>query len=144
MTDDFEKLLEELQQKVEYEEEEIYSKTVINEFRNPSNVGVMRNPNAMGEIKGPCGDTMKISLRVKNKVITDAQFWTDGCGATVACGSMLTKILIGKKLREAKMYNSSQLVEALDGLPIEHQHCAVLAIITLQSTIEDYYRNKSK
>lgn len=142
MTDGFEKFLEELQKKIEYDEEETYSKIVINEFRNPSNFGVIKNPDAIGEIKGPCGDTMKISLRVKNKVITDARFWTDGCGATIACGSMLTKILIGKKLQDARKYNSSQLVEALDGLPIEHQHCAVLAIISLQSTIEDYYINK--
>jgi len=136
--DDLEKLLEELQQKIEYDENEIYSKVVIRECRNPSNFGVLDDPDAIGEIKGPCGDTMKISLMVEKRRIKDACFWTDGCGATIACGSMLTKILKGKSLQEAKKYNSSQLLIALDGLPVEHQHCPILAINTLQQALKNY------
>jgi len=136
--DDLEKLLEELQQKIEYDEKETYSKVVIRECRNPSNFGVLDDPDAIGEIKGPCGDTMKISLMVEKRRIKDACFWTDGCGATIACGSMLTKILKGKSLQEAKKYTSSQLLIALDGLPVEHQHCPILAINTLQQALKNY------
>ena len=136
--DDLEKLLEELQQKIEYDENEIYSKVVIRECRNPSNFGVLDDPDAIGEIKGPCGDTMKISLMVEKRRIKDACFWTDGCGATIACGSMLTKILKGKSLQEAEKYTSSQLLIALDGLPVEHQHCPILAINTLQQALKNY------
>jgi nitrogen fixation NifU-like protein len=136
--EDFEQWLKNLQQKVEYEEKATYSEVVIHEYRNPSNFGVLENPDAVGEIKGPCGDTMKISLRVKEGRIRDVCFWTDGCGATIACGSMLTKILKGKTLKEAKKYTSSQLLIALDGLPVEHQHCPILAINTLQQAIKNY------
>jgi len=139
--DDFVKLLENLQRKVEYEEEEKYSKIVINEFRNPSNFGVLEDPNAVGEIKGPCGDTMKITLKIKNGSISKACFWTDGCGATIACGSMLTKIINDKSLQESNDISSSQLLKALDGLPIEHHHCTVLAINTLQKAIKNYNKN---
>ena len=59
--DDFVKLLDELQRKIELSEEQIYSKVVIREYRNPSNFGVIDNPDAVGKIKGPCGDTMKIN-----------------------------------------------------------------------------------
>ena len=140
--DDFLKLLEELQRKIEYDEEQTYSEVVIREYRNPSNFGVLDDPDAFGEIKGPCGDTMKMSLKIKDLKITDACFWTDGCGATIACGSMLTKIIKGKTLQEAKFFSGSQLLIALDGLPVEHQHCPILAINTLHSTIMDYYTNK--
>ena len=139
--DDLEKLLEELQQKIEYDEGETYSKVVIRECRNPSNFGVLDDPDAFGEIKGPCGDTMKISLKIKDFKITDARFWTDGCGATIACGSMLTKIIKGKTLQEAEKYTSSQLLIALDGLPIEHQHCPILAINTLKQAIKNCHIN---
>ena len=98
----------------------------------------MDNPDAIGKIKGPCGDTMKICLRVEKRRIKDACFWTDGCGATIACGSMLTKILKRKTLQEAKKYTSLQLLIALDGLPVEHQHCPILAINTLQQAIKNY------
>jgi nitrogen fixation NifU-like protein len=141
--DDLEKLLEELQQKIEYDEEETYSKVVIEEYRNPSNFGVLKNPDAFGEIKGPCGDTMKIGLKIKDLVITDARFWTDGCGATIACGSMLTKKIKGKKLQDVKKITSSELLIALDGLPVEHQHCTILAINTLQKAIKKYNGDSS-
>ena len=97
-----------------------------------------RDPDTIGEIKGPCGDTMKISLKVKDFKITDARFWTDGCGATIACGSMLTKTLKGKTLQDAKKYTNSRLLRALDGLPIEHHHCAILAVNTLRKAINNY------
>ena len=141
--DDFVKLLEELQRKIEYDEEETYSKVVIREYRNPSNFGILNNPDTIGEIKGPCGDTMKITLEIKNNIILKASFWTDGCGATIACGSILTKIIKGKSLQEANDFSSSQLLEALGGLPAEHNHCTVLTINTLQKAIKNYNNEKN-
>jgi len=136
--DDFVKMVEDLQKKIEYEEEATYSQTVIREYRNPSNFGMIENPDAFGEVKGPCDDTMKISLRIEDRKIRDACFWTDGCGATIACGSILTKIIKGKTPQEVNDISSSQLLEALEGLPIEHHHCTILAINALQKTIKNY------
>ena len=144
MNDDhFEKLLEELQRKIEYEEEETYSKVVIREYRNPSNFGVIENPDALGEVKGPCGDTMRISLRIEDRKIKDACFWTDGCGATIACGSMLTKMIKGENLEEAVDITSGRLIDALEGLPEEHIHCSKLAVDTLKKAIENYNKKKN-
>jgi len=137
MTDDgFEKLLEELQQKIEYGEGQTFSKLVIHECRNPSNFGILDDYDAIGKIKGPCGDTMKLTLEISNDRITNACFWTDGCGSTIACGSMLTKMIIGKYIREIKDINCFDLLEALEGLPIEHTHCSILAINTLHKAIK--------
>ena len=136
--DDFVKLLEKLQRKIEYTEEQTYSKAVIHEYRNPSNFGILENPDAFGKIKGPCGDTMKISLRIEKMKIKQAFFWTDGCGPTIACGSILTKIIKGKTLPEANDISNLHLLEALEGLPIEHHHCTILAINTLQKAIKNY------
>jgi len=144
MTDnDFVKLLEGLQRKIEYGAEQTYSKVVIREYRNPSNFGVLDNPDALGEIKGPCGDTMKITLAIKNGRILKASFWTDGCGATVSCGSMLTKIIKGKTLQEANDISNLKLLEALKGLPIEHHHCTILSINTLQKAIKNYNKKSN-
>jgi nitrogen fixation NifU-like protein len=143
MTDDeFVKLLEELQKKIEYEEEQKYSKIVIREYRNPDNFGILDNPDSIAEIKGPCGDTMKIALEIKNSTIIKASFWTDGCGATIACGSILTKMIKDKTLREANEITNLDILEALKGLPIEHHHCTILAINTLQKAIKNYYKCK--
>ena len=94
-------ILKALQKKIEYDEEQIYSNIVIFEYRNPSNFGDIENPDAIGMIKGPCGDTMKITLKIEKKRIKNVSFWTDGCGATIACGSMLTKMIKGFTIEEA-------------------------------------------
>ena len=139
---DFEKFLTELQKKVDYEEESIFSKKVIHEYRNPTNFGVLVKPDKSGTIKGPCGDTMRIDLQLKKDIITNARFWTDGCGPSIACGNMLTKIVLGKNLKEANTVTSKQLISALDGLPEENLHCAVLAVNTLRKSIKNYYKRK--
>ncbi|MFE3845367.1 iron-sulfur cluster assembly scaffold protein [Thermoplasmatota archaeon] len=140
--DDFEKLIEELQHKIEYLDGQKYSKIVIRESKNPSNFGILNDPDTIGKIKGPCGDTMKITLEIQNNRITNACFWTDGCGATIACGSKLTKMIKGKYLRELEEISSLQLIEALEGLPVEHTHCSILAINTLHKAIKNYNKTE--
>jgi len=142
--DDFEKLLEELQRKIEYEEEETYSKVVIREYRDPSNFGMIENPDALGEVKGPCGDTMKIGLKIENRKIKDARFWADGCGASIACGSMLTKMVKGKTIEHALRIANDELTAVLGGLPEENLHCSVLAVNTLHKAIENYEKNMER
>lgn len=136
--DNFENFLEKLQKKIECEEEQKYSKVVISEYRNPNNFCDIKNSDTSGKIKGPCGDTMKISLKINNDKITEAFFWTDGCGATIACGSMITKMVKGVLLDKAANMTSENLTEALNGLPEEHLHCSKLVIDTLKKAIKNY------
>ena len=133
---DIEKIIEEIQSKIEYDEETDFSKKVISEYRNPSNFGAIENSDAVGKIKGPCGDTMQIMLKVGNGRVVDVRFWTDGCGTSIACGSMLTKMIQGKTIEEISTITSEKLNDALDGLPENHVHCTVLAVNTLRKTIE--------
>lgn len=137
---DFEKMVKDLQSKIEQDEEKDYSKTVINEYRNPNNFGDIEEPDAFGEIKGPCGDTMKISLMIEDEKIINACFWTDGCGASIACESMLTKMITGKTVETALDITSEQLTDTLGGLPNEHLHCTVLTVNTLQEAIKNYHK----
>jgi nitrogen fixation protein NifU and related proteins len=138
MVDDFTQMIKRLQKKIEYDEEKKYSKVVINEYRNPIHFGVLDHPDTIGQIKGPCGDSMKFCLNIEKGVIKEACFWTDGCGATIASGNMLIKMFIGKPLSDAINLTSEQLLDALHGLPKEHMHCTVLAVNTLQASIKNY------
>jgi len=133
-------MVNDLQSKIEQDEEKDYSKTVINEYRTPSNFGAIEDPDAFGQIKGSCNDTMKISLSIEDGRVKSAYFWTDGCGASIACGSMLTKMATGKTIDEILAITSKQLEDVLGGLPKEHLHCAVLAVDTLHKAIKEYDR----
>jgi nitrogen fixation NifU-like protein len=133
---DFERWVAALQQALLERERQIFSERVIDEARNPQNVGMMLDPDGHAFVCGPCGDTMEMFLRVRDSRIEIAAFMTDGCGPTVACGSMLTTMVRGKSLEEAVAIDAADLIIALDGLPPEHIHCATLAVQTLRQAID--------
>ena len=140
--DNFNKIIKELQKKIEYEEKSIYSEKVINEYKNPTYFGFIKNPDVTGKIKGPCGDSMRIDLKIASGKIVESRFWTDGCGASIACGNMLCKMIKGKNVEEVKKITYGDLLLALDGLPVENQHCTVLAINTLKESLKNYSRQR--
>lgn len=115
-----------------------YSEVVLDHAFNPRNVGRVENENGHAVYTGPCGDTMQISIRVSEGRVEDARFWTDGCGTSLASGSMVTEMAKGKRLEEAMAIGKEDVLEALEGLPEESEHCALLAATTLQMAIEDY------
>jgi len=141
--EDFKNMVKNLQQRIYQDEEKTYSKKVIEEYRNPHNFGFIKNPYASGKIKGACGDTMRIGIKIRDQKISDARFWTDGCGASIACGNMLSKMIKGKTPQEAKNIKNSDLLQALDGIPTEHQHCAKLAVDTLHNCLKNYEKLKN-
>ena len=123
-----------------------YSKKVMEHFRNPRNVGVIKNPSGRGRVGNPiCGDVMEIQIKVKDGKIVDAKFQTFGCGAAIATSSMVTELVKGKTIEEALKITNKTVAEALDGLPPIKLHCSLLAEDGLKAAIEDYQRKqKSK
>ncbi|MEW6619109.1 MAG: iron-sulfur cluster assembly scaffold protein [bacterium] len=120
----------------------IYSEKVIENFMQPQNVGKIEDADAIGTIKGICGDTMQICFKVANGKITEIRFITDGCGPTIACGSMATQLAKGKSIQEAMKISPNDILEGLDGLPEDHLHCAILAVMTLYGAISRYLLSK--
>ena len=114
-----------------------FSDTVMYLIQSRQNVGTLDQPDAQGLFTGSCGDRMQIDLRILADRILDARFLADGCGATYACGTMITKMATTKKLTEAQQINAEELLEALGGLPEDHLHCAELAVMTLREAIID-------
>jgi len=109
-------------------------------FRHPRNVGVLENPDAIGEVgNAKCGDIMKIYLKIENDIITDIKFETFGCGAAIASSSMAAEMIKGKPLKDALTLTNRAVAEALDGLPAHKLHCSVLAEEAVKAAVKDYY-----
>jgi len=140
---DFDRLVADLQRRIIEQERALYSDRVIEEARNPSNLGRMAEADACGIVHGWCGDTMEIYLRLNGDRIREATFMTDGCGPTVACGSMLTRMVKGMSLDEAGRIEPEDLLAALGGLPEESVHCAELAVSTLREAIANRHADSS-
>jgi nitrogen fixation NifU-like protein len=134
--------MDELQELVMADARNIYSDTVIDHAMNPRNLGDIQDADGFARVTGPCGDTMEIWLKVKNDNIDQASFFTDGCGTSIASGSMVTEMAKGKNITEAQKITQRDVLEALNGLPEESEHCALLAANTLKAAIRDYMAMK--
>lgn len=130
--------INDLQALVMADARKIYSEKVIDHAINPRNLGDIPDADGFAKLTGPCGDTMEIWIKVKNNAISDISFMTDGCGPSIAAGSMITQISKGKTLGQAHRINQRDVLNALDGLPEENEHCALLAANTLKATLKDY------
>jgi nitrogen fixation NifU-like protein len=115
-----------------------YSPMVVEHMRNPHNWGIMHKSDGYARATGPCGDTMEISLQVKDGLIRKCTFDTDGCGATVSCGSIVTEMVTNRTVSQARCVDQAAILAYCGGLPEVHKHCALLAAMTLQKALEDY------
>jgi len=135
---------DDLEQLVMADMRRIYTETTIDHAMNPRNVGSMADADGFASVTGPCGDTMEIWLKIRNGTVAHATFWTDGCGTSIAAGSMVTELAKGKVATEALRVNEQDVLDALGGLPEESMHCALLAANTLKETVKDYLALKKE
>ena len=136
--------LDDLQGQVIAEMRKVYSEKAIDHAMNPRNVGNIPNADGFGTVTGSCGDTMEIWLKVKDEKVAFATFWTDGCGTSIACGSMVTEMVTGKGIIEARRITQDDVLHSLGGLPEESAHCALLAANTVREAVKDYLAVKNE
>lgn len=121
----------------------MYTDKVMEHFKNPKNMGVMENPDGVGEVGNPqCGDVMTVQIKVKDNRISDIRFQTFGCVAAVATSSMVTELAKGKTLEEALKITMKDVAGELGGLPPIKTHCSNLAAAALHAAIKDYLAKK--
>jgi nitrogen fixation protein NifU and related proteins len=108
-------------------------------FLSPRNSGVLDLPDAIGHAGAPGhGPFLILYLRFEGGRITAAKFRTYGCGPTIACGSMLTELIVGRPIADCLELSSETLVESLGGVPPEKMHSPALAIAALRDALKCY------
>ncbi len=123
----------------------MYSEKVLDHFKNPRNVGELKDADGEGTVGNPvCGDMMTMYIKVKDNKIEDVKFKTFGCGAAIATSSMTTELAKGKTLDEALKISRQDVADALDGLPLVKMHCSNLAADALHEAIKKYKEKKEK
>ncbi len=117
----------------------MYSEKVMEHFSNPRNTGELADADGVGEVGNPaCGDMMTFYIKVKDGKIEDVKYKTFGCVAAIAVSSMVSEMVKGKSLEEAKAITNKAVADALDGLPKQKMHCSNLGAKALNEAIKDY------
>jgi len=117
-----------------------YSDKVIDHFKSPRNVGVLKNADAVGYVGEPAwGIDAELYLEVENGIITEAKSKAFGCGATIAAGSVVTEMVKGKRLDEVVNITDADIDKALGGLPASKAHCSKLGRELIQAAVKDYH-----
>ena len=124
-----------------------YSDKVIDHYENPRNVGSFDKSDTdvgTGMVGAPaCGDVMKLQIKVKDGIITDAKFKTYGCGSAIASSSLVTEWVKGRTLEEAQQIKNSDIAEEL-ALPPVKIHCSILAEDAIRAAVNDYRNRNSQ
>ena len=123
-----------------------YSDKVIDHYENPRNVGKLEMDDSVGTgvVGAPaCGDVMRLQIKVKDGIITDAKFKTYGCGSAIASSSLVTEWVKGKTLDQAGAIKNADIAEEL-ALPPVKIHCSILAEDAIKAAVNDYRNKHSK
>jgi nitrogen fixation NifU-like protein len=119
----------------------MYSETLIDHFRAPRNVGMMRSPDAVGESEdGSCGDLARFYLRVEEGRVAEARFQTYGCGPSIAASSMVTELVRHRTVDELDRLTPDAVEHALGGLPPDRRHAATVAVAAIRAAAAHYRR----
>jgi nitrogen fixation protein NifU and related proteins len=105
----------------------MFNEIILDHFKSPHNAGELLDATGTADVTNPvCGDVLRLSIRVSGGHVDAARFKAQGCVAAIAASSVLTEILTGKSLDEARRITPQQISDALGGLPPATFHAAQL------------------
>lgn len=122
-----------------------YSQKAIALYVNNVNVGKLEPPSIFTTFLGPCGDLIKLYLKIGERDrIEDATFYYLGCPGSAVAASALTQLIKGKTVNQAKRLKETDILIELGGLPKSKLDCAKLSIKTLQKALAEYEKQKGR
>jgi nitrogen fixation protein NifU and related proteins len=118
--------------------DDFYKENILDHYRHPRNTGTLEHPTHSHEDHNPlCGDKIRLDLHVNEaNVIDEVGFSGKGCAISQASASMLTEMIKGKSLDEAKKIGKDDILEAL-GIEIGpvRLKCALLSLKVLKAGV---------
>jgi nitrogen fixation NifU-like protein len=126
---------------------ELYQDQILDHYRHPRNKGVLEQPEASYEDENPlCGDSLRIDLAYapplsqvaapEERRIKEIRFSGSGCAISQAAASLLTELVAGQTVAEARALTKEDLLGEL-GIPLSPMRlkCALLALKVFKAAL---------
>lgn len=86
---------------------QLYQEVILDHNKNPRNFGKLEPHTHFAKGHNPlCGDKIDLYLTIEDNIIKDIKFEGNGCAISKASASIMTTLLKGKTIEEAKqMFN---------------------------------------
>jgi nitrogen fixation NifU-like protein len=134
---------------------DLYQQVILDHYRSPRNFSVLEAANRRADGHNPlCGDRINVYAKIDGDIVREISFQGAGCAISTASASLMTEMVKGKTLAEAKalfegfhglLTKDTQpeevdlgKLEALSGVRAYPSRikCATLAWHTLQAALE--------
>ena len=122
----------------------MYGERIKDHYANPRNSGRIANPSAEAIVRSNVdSDTVLITVRIENGVVTDVRFKCMGCAVAIACSSMATEMVLGKPVEEAEKISKQDVADALGGIPEYKMVCSNLAPDAILKALQDWRKKRT-
>jgi nitrogen fixation protein NifU and related proteins len=112
---------------------DLYQEVILDHNKSPRNFGIIEHPNHKAEGFNPlCGDQLDLFLTVEDDMIKDIKFTGSGCAISKASASIMTTILIGKTIEQARQLfeNFHDIVTSDIDFEIDEEKLGKLAVFS--------------
>lgn len=117
----------------------MYTQQVTEHYENPRNVGTIADAEGTATIgSADSGEMLKLTLSIADNTIVAAKFRAFGCPTVIAAGSILTELITGSRISDARKITAACISEALGELPAEKQRYATYAEEVLKTAITNF------
>jgi len=120
-----------------------YSEKAIFYYTQKPYMGILPDAERVSEMKGTCGDTMKIYLKIEQDIIKDAKYQVLGCPGAVASAMAVVDLIKGKSISHALSIDDGDVFKTLVDIPAQKHHCIQLAVKTLHKALTDWERERT-
>ncbi len=138
MERELEAFVEEITGDILEENRRAYGDEAFRRWKTRIMMGRIPDPDGHAAVRGGCGDTMEIYLKFETGKAVRASFVTDGCGSSVACGSVAAELALGRTPDRILEITPEAIRDETGGLPPDDSHCADLAAAALQEALNQY------
>ena len=123
--------------------DDLYQEIILEEFKHPQNVGVLKNPSAQyHERNASCGDDLTAYIQIdEQQRIQDIKWQGTGCAISIASMSVLSSHLKNKQLSATEIHQLAksdlEKMVGLTSIAYGREKCLLLGLRAIQHALQD-------